>query len=133
MALLRGTLERMDVWTVGHSTHTPEEFLALLRAHRIEQIADVRRYPASRRHPHFNAEPLAQTLAGASIDYLPAPDLGGRRAARRDSHNTVWRNASFRGYADYMETDEFKQAATKLEELASKEHTAYMCSEAVWW
>ena len=123
----------MDAWTLGHSTHSPEDFLALVRAHRIEQIADVRRYPASRRHPHFNAGPLAQTLAAASIDYLPCPGLGGRRAARRDSRNTVWRIESFRGYADYMETPAFEEALTHLLVAAAKKRTAVMCAEAVWW
>jgi uncharacterized protein (DUF488 family) len=123
----------MDVWTVGHSTHSPEEFLALIRAHRIEQIADVRRYPASRRHPHFNAGPLAELLAGASIAYLPCPGLGGRRTARRDSHNTVWRSESFRGYADYMETPAFADALQNLLVAAAAKRTAIMCAEAVWW
>ena len=105
----------------------------LLETHRLEVIADVRRYPASRRHPQFNATDLAATLAHASIGYLPMPDLGGRRTARRDSHNTVWRSESFRGYADYMETPAFEQALARLLTAATERRTAIMCAEALWW
>ena len=128
---------RMDhaatIWTIGHSTRTSQEFVALLGAHRLQAVADVRRYPSSRRHPQFNAADLAGTLAQASIEYLPMPDLGGRRAARRDSHNTVWRSESFRGYADYMETPAFEQALARLMAAAAGCRTAIMCAEALWW
>lgn len=123
----------MDVWTVGHSTRTAESFVALLQAHRIEALADVRRYPASRRHPHFNSATLAASLEDARISYLPMPELGGRRAARPDSRNTVWRDPSFRGYADYMETPAFEAALEQLIAHAAKTRTAIMCAEAVWW
>ena len=121
------------IWTIGHSTRTSEEFVALLDAHRVEAVADVRRYPASRRHPHFNASELARTLAQASINYLPMRDLGGRRTARRDSHNTAWRSESFRGYADYMETPAFEKALAQLCDLSAHKRTAVMCAEALWW
>ena len=123
----------MDVWTVGHSTRTAEAFVALLRAHRIEAIADVRRYPASRRHPHFNSATLAAVLEDAGLHYLPMPELGGRRRARPDSRNTVWRDASFRGYADYMETAAFEAALEKVIAHAATTRTAIMCAEALWW
>ena len=121
------------IWTIGHSTRTLRDFISLLEAHRLEVIADVRRFPASRRHPHFNATELARTLAEASIGYLPMLDLGGRRAARRDSHNTVWRSESFRGYADYMETPAFETALGRLLAAAAERRTAIMCAEALWW
>ena len=123
----------MDVWTVGHSTRTAEDFLALLRAHRIEQIADVRRYPASRRHPQFNEGELAGSLAAAAVEYLPMPELGGRRHPRGDSHNTVWRSESFRGYADYMDTSVFVDALNRWLDASAQKRTAVMCAEAVWW
>jgi uncharacterized protein (DUF488 family) len=122
-----------QIWTVGHSTRSADDFVAILRAHSIQAIADVRRYPASRRHPQFNASQLASYLAGASIDYLPFSELGGRRAPRRDSKNTVWRHESFRGYADYMETPVFEQALLRLLLVARQKRTAIMCAEAVWW
>ena len=123
----------MEIWTVGHSTRSAADFIALLQAHRLEQIADVRRFPASRRHPHFNAAALAEALAAVSITYLPMTDLGGRRNARRDSTNTVWRSASFRGYADYMETPVFESALARLIAAAAARRTAVMCAEALWW
>lgn len=123
----------MDVWTVGHSTRTAEAFVSLLRAHRVEALADVRRYPASRRHPQFNTATLSAILQDAGIDYLPMPELGGRRPARVDSRNTVWRDPSFRGYADYMETPAFDAAVEKLIAHAAARRTAMMCAEAVWW
>ena len=122
-----------QIWTIGHSTRSAAEFVDILRAHAIEAIADVRRYPGSRRHPQFNAPQLAASLAAASIGYLPMPELGGRRAPRRDSKNTVWRHESFRGYADYMETPAFEQALRQLVTAARKKQTAIMCAEAVWW
>ena len=121
------------LWTVGHSTHGLEEFLALLRAHGVATVADVRRYPASRRHPHFAGAPLARALADAGLGYLPLPGLGGRRPARRDSPNRGWRSAGFRGYADYMQTEEFSAAIGQLLERGRTNNAAIMCAEAVPW
>lgn len=104
---LRGCPAIMDptvIWTIGHSTLSVEAYMGLLRGQRIELPADVRRYPASKMHPHFNAAVLARSLAKESLRYRAYSDLGGRRSPRTDSPNTRWRSASFRGYADYMET-----------------------------
>jgi uncharacterized protein (DUF488 family) len=120
------------VWTIGHSTRSAEEFLSLLQENGIERLVDVRRFPGSRKYPHFNEPLLAATLPKAGIDYVHRPDLGGRRPTA-DSKNTAWRNESFRAYADYMETPEFQQAAAWLIEQANEQRTAIMCSEAVWW
>lgn len=122
--------EEKTIWTIGHSTHPIEEFLSMLQSFKIEMLADIRSYPGSRFCPQFNEEALQRSLAEAAIDYQHMPKLGGRRKAKLNSKNTVWRNAGFRGYADYMETDEFKKAVKELEELALKKRTAYMCSEA---
>ena len=105
----------------------------MLETNRIEAVADVRSYPGSRRYPHFNAELLSVSLIENGIEYVPIKKLGGRRRAAPDSPNTVWRNAAFRGYADYMETDEFKEGITELLKLARHRRTAVMCAEAVWW
>jgi len=105
----------------------------MLRAHGIEAIADIRRFPGSRRHPHFGRDALRALLAAAGIEYHEFPDLGGRRTPRPDSHNTAWRNAAFRGYADYMETPEFGEAMQRLEQLATARRTAILCAEALWW
>ena len=121
------------IWTVGHSNRTFVDFVALLRAHAIECIADVRRHPGSRAHPHFNADALARSLPQESIAYRAFEDLGGRRVAAPSSHNGAWRNASFRGYADFMETEDFAAALCRLIEHAARQRTAIMCSEAVWW
>lgn len=121
------------IWTVGHSTHPKDEFVEILARHGIEAVADVRRYPGSRRHPHFSPGPLAGSLGGAGIEYVPFPELGGRRTPRPDSPHVAWRNAAFRGYADYMDTPEFERALAQLTELAGRERVAVMCSEAVWW
>ena len=121
------------VWTVGHSSRPLEEFLLLLETERIESLADVRRYPGSRAHPHFNPEPLESALTSRHIEYVPFPELGGRRAPDPQSANTIWRNAAFRGYADYMDTPAFAQGLARLEALARGTRTAIMCSEAVWW
>jgi uncharacterized protein (DUF488 family) len=123
----------MKLWTVGHSNRGWEAFLELLRAQDIGALADVRRFASSRKHPQFNGAPMARALAAAGIEYLPLPELGGRRRPRVDSPNTAWRNASFRGYADYMETDEFKAGIERLLQLAQSRRTAVMCAEAVWW
>ena len=119
---------------MGHSTRELGEFIDLLTLNRIEAVADVRSLPGSRKFPQFNAEALAESLPSAGIDYIPfKEDLGGRRRTRADSKNTVWRNASFRGYADYMEAAGFKKGIDRLLELARKKRTAIMCAEAVWW
>lgn len=123
----------LTLWTIGHSTRAADEFLGLLTAHDIEALADVRQYPSSRKFPHFNKESLQKSLASAGIEYLSFTELGGRRKPRPDSHNTVWRNESFRGYADYMETGEFRAGIDRLLDVARKKRTAVMCSEAVWW
>jgi len=121
------------IWTIGHSTRTIDELTAMLQSFRIELVADVRSYPGSRRYPQFNKEALQISLAKNNIEYVHLPELGGRRKANPDSKNTMWRHDAFRGYADYMETDNFKKAIEQLQSLAHKQQTAYMCSEAVWW
>ena len=126
-------MEPAVVWTIGHSTRSREEFLDLLRGEEIELVADVRRYPASRMHPQFNAEALRQSLADAGMRYEGFPELGGRRAPTAGSANTRWRNAAFRGYADYMETAAFGDALARLMAMAGDARTAIMCAEAPWW
>lgn len=121
------------VYTIGHSTHTIEVFIAMLKAYEIQLLVDVRRLPGSRKFPQFDQNNLEKALLLADIKYLHMPDLGGRRKAKKDSKNTVWRNTSFRGYADYMETPEFESAMHTLQKLAEAQTTAYMCAEAVWW
>jgi uncharacterized protein (DUF488 family) len=121
------------ILTIGHSTRPIEEFLAILRTHEVEQLVDVRAFPTSRRHPQFNRESLAHTLADAGIEYLHMPELGGRRHARPDSINTAWKNESFRGYADYMQTSAFSAALDTLIAAAERRRTAIMCAEAVPW
>src|SRR5437899_4960588 len=115
------------IYTIGHSTRELGEFLDLLAAHRVTQVVDVRRYPASRRHPHFARDALAAALEAVGVAYHHEPELGGRRTARRDSTNAAWRSASFRGYADYMETSGFEEALTRLRELARARPTAVLC------
>jgi uncharacterized protein (DUF488 family) len=121
------------LYTIGHSTHPFDEFIAILRAHSVRAIADVRLIPRSRRYPHFNDESLAVSLPETGIDYLPFKDLGGRRKARKDSINLGWRNESFRGYADFLQTDNFRKSLDRLIEAAQKKPTAIMCAEAVPW
>jgi uncharacterized protein (DUF488 family) len=122
-----------EVHTIGHSTHPIEEFLDLLQAHSIAQLIDVRKIPRSSRNPQFNSEALAAALLSKKIAYHHMPELGGLRHARRDSINTAWRNASFRGYADYMQTPEFQTALQTLIDLSATTPTAIMCAEAVPW
>ena len=121
------------VWTVGHSTRPIDEFIAALQSFRISALVDVRSYPGSRRYPQFNKPNLAASLAGVEIDYRHAPELGGRRRAKPDSINMAWRNEMFRGYADYMDTEEFREGIERLLGLARESRTAIMCAEAVWW
>lgn len=128
----RGRLGRM-VWTIGHSSRSIEAFIALLEVSGVRRVADVRRYPGSRAHPQFNPGPLEDSLRRQGIEYVPFPELGGRRTPRAESRNTVWRNAAFRGYADFMETPAFGTALARLEEVATELPTAIMCAEAVWW
>jgi uncharacterized protein (DUF488 family) len=123
----------LTVWTIGHSSRTFFEFLSLLQSEHVGLVADVRRHPGSRAHPHFNPDPLASALAAVGIEYRPFPGLGGRRKPTPTSSNTAWRNVSFRGYADYMETPEFRVALDRLVESAKERRTALLCSEAVWW
>ena len=121
------------LWTIGHSTRDWDTFVAMLRAAEIEVLADVRRFAGSRRHPQFSGATMAEALPAAGIAYLPMPELGGRRPARPDSPNTAWRNASFRGYADYMDTDDYRSARDRLIDIARARRTAVMCAEAMWW
>jgi uncharacterized protein (DUF488 family) len=144
---------RSTIWTIGHSNRTLDAFLGMLEAFEIGVLADVRRFPGSRKHPHFNQESLAASLSDAGIAYEFFPELGGRRKPRADSTNTAWRNESFRAYADYMETAEFREGTARLSSLGSSpaassgdlrppldsppldrdRRVAIMCSEAVWW
>jgi uncharacterized protein (DUF488 family) len=126
----------MTVFTIGHSTRIAEEFVGLLQASGVDQIVDVRRFPFSRRYPHFNGESLAVTLAAAGIGYRHEPALGGRRGRRRDgvhSPHTLWREEAFANYADYAETPEFREAFDRVRRLAEEHRPAVMCAEAVWW
>lgn len=125
--------QRLELWTIGHSTRKAEEFVALLAENRIKLLADVRRFPGSRRYPHFNGENLRAFLAHRGIAYEHYNDLGGRRATLKDSPNTAWRNEAFRGYADHMMSKEFARAAASLMALAMEKRTAVMCAESLWW
>jgi uncharacterized protein (DUF488 family) len=127
----RAALSR--IWTVGHSNHPIEKFVAILKAHRIERVLDVRRFPASRKWPHFDASSLAATLPAEGIDYVGMPELGGRRKALPDSPHVAWRTEAFRGYADYMETADFATALEKAMALARELRTALTCAEALPW
>jgi len=121
------------IYTIGHSTHSMDDLIAMLQSFGISTLADIRHFPGSRKYPHFNKENLSVTLKKSGINYVHLEDLGGRRKVRKDSKNTRWRNESFRGYADYMETEAFKKGIEKLEAIALEQPTVYMCSEAVWW
>ena len=119
--------------TIGHSNRKLEDFIALLRAHRVQLLVDVRTMPRSRYNPQFNSDALPAVLAAGHIDYLHMPGLGGLRHPRKDSVNTAWQNDSFRGYADYMQTPEFAKNLQELEQLSAARPTAIMCAEAVPW
>jgi uncharacterized protein (DUF488 family) len=121
------------VHTIGHSTRALEDFITLVRAHDVATIVDVRRWPASRRYPHFGREALAQALNRGGIDYLWRGDLGGFRKPAVDSVNTAWRVGAFRAYADFMLTAEFERIMTDMEALAANRRIALMCAEAVPW
>jgi uncharacterized protein (DUF488 family) len=122
-----------NIWTIGHSTRTLEEFVKLLHSFEIEMVADIRSFPGSRKFPHFNKEALEISLPANGIEYVHLKKLGGRRKGNRDSKNTSWRHIAFRSYADYMETADFEEGIKELEEIAAIKRVAYMCSEAVWW
>ena len=124
----------MKIWTIGHSTRKIDNFIAALETHGIKALADVRMFPGSKRYPQFNKEVLTRSLSERGIRYEHFPELGGRRKTKPDSKNTAWRNASFRGYADYMETAEFRKGVERLVDLTQEAGpTAIMCAEAVWW
>src|SRR5580658_3282374 len=123
----------MRLLTIGHSTHPISKFEALLNAHGVEQVVDVRTIPKSRHNPQFNREALHRSLEDAGIAYLHMPGLGGLRHPRKDSINTGWKNPSFRGYADYMQTSAFEESLGILMRAASEKVTAIMCAEAVPW
>ena len=123
----------MKIWTIGHSTRPLKEFLALLAQHEIQAIADVRRHPGSRRQPQFGQDALNNALVTHGIVYQWIPALGGRRRPRPDSPNNAWRNDSFRGYADHIQSDEFAKGLHELLELAGRLRTALMCAELLWW
>jgi uncharacterized protein (DUF488 family) len=132
-ATMRAMEAQRAMFTIGHSTHPIGRFLELLRRHGIEVLADVRRFPGSRRHPQFGAEALAGSLTDAGIDYASFGDeLGGRRRADRDSANAGWRSGQFRGYADHMATDEFASGLATLESAAAARPAAIMCAEGDW-
>lgn len=121
------------LFTIGHSTRSLEELASMLKAHGVGTLADVRTIPRSRRVPQFNAETLGRDLRRWEIEYVPLPELGGLRKPRADSINLGWRNASFRGYADYMQTPEFEAGLERLIQIAQARPTAIMCAEAVPW
>src|SRR3954447_8376565 len=143
----------MRIWTIGHSTRAIDDVISLLKENQINLLADVRAWPGSKRYPHFNKDALTESLNAHAIRYEHFPELGGKRKSRPDSRNTAWRNVSFRGYADYMETDPFKKGIERLLDVAGqgaaawaaadKKHDrweavtpctiAIMCAEAVWW
>ena len=121
------------IWTIGHSTRTFDEFLKLLQSFKIKSLVDVRHYPGSRKFPQFNKDSLEKSLTKNNIEYTHLIDLGGRRKPNSNSKNDAWRLDSFKGYADYMATEDYKQALNTLKEIAAEKQTAIMCAEAVWW
>ncbi len=121
------------IWTLGHSNHPLEKFLAILRAHNMELVLDVRRFPASRKWPHFNAASLSASLPAAGIGYAGLPELGGRRKPRPDSPHTAWRVEAFRGYADFLDTPEFAEGLARVQTLAGEKRAAVMCAEVLPW
>lgn len=121
------------IWTIGHSNHPLERFLGILEAHGVECVIDVRRFPVSRKWPHFDAESLRASLPAAGIDYAGMPDLGGRRKPRTDSPHIAWRVDQFRGYADFMDTPEFARSLERAMALARERPCALMCAESLPW
>ncbi|MGH8161092.1 MAG: DUF488 family protein [Gammaproteobacteria bacterium] len=130
---MAGAAELLTLYTIGHSNHSLEDFVALLKTYEIEKLVDVRTMPRSRHNPQFNADALPGSLDERGIGWEYHKGLGGLRHATKDSPNQGWRNASFRGYADYMQTDEFTREVEELATLAKKERIAIMCAEAVPW
>ena len=126
-------LKAKIIYTIGHSTHPIEEFIKMLQSFAIKNLVDVRKLPGSIKYPQFNQDALRESLAEVGINYIYETNLGGRRKVHKDSKNTSWRNPSFQAYADYMETEDFKNAVLELEQIALETPTVYMCSEAVWW
>jgi uncharacterized protein (DUF488 family) len=130
----RSTAEPSNiVFTIGHSTRTLAEFIRLLQIHAVSRVVDVRTMPRSRHNPQFNKDSLALALEKAGLGYVHLPGLGGLRHAKRDSLNAGWRNASFRGFADYMQTPEFERSLEELIRLSNRDRIALMCAEAVPW
>ena len=123
----------MNIWTVGHSTHSLDAFVGMLEVHQIAQVADIRTVPRSRRHPQFDIGALAVSLPERGVAYVHLARLGGWRRAGGDSPNGAWRNVSYRGYADYAMGEEFADGLAQLRRLAAAGRTAMMCSEALWW
>jgi uncharacterized protein (DUF488 family) len=123
----------ITMFTIGHSNREADEFMELLKNNEVEALLDVRKLPGSAKYPHFNQEALSLSLNSADIVYAHVKDLGGRRKPKKDSINTIWENKSFQAYADYMDTDEFRNGIDILLGYASEKRTAIMCSEAVWW
>ena len=126
-------MKRPCIFTIGHSTRSIDEFVELLRAHGIKGIVDIRSIPRSRHNPQFNADDLKQSLQREHMSYKHIKELGGLRRAKKDSINLGWRNASFRGFADYMATQEFSEGLEALTKIANTRETAIMCAEAVPW
>ncbi len=126
-------MELGTIYTIGHSTHTLGEFVSMLQSFNIKTLVDVRSLPGSRKYPQFNQDSLAISLSEIGIEYVHLAALGGRRKVNKNSENTAWRNTSFRAYADYMETEDFKRGIAELEKLALTKPTVYMCAEAVSW
>jgi uncharacterized protein (DUF488 family) len=124
---------QIAVFTIGHSTHPISEFIEIMKGFTIRRIVDVRTIPKSRHNPQFNREKLERSLKAEGIDYLHMPGLGGLRHTKKDSLNTAWKNASFRGFADYMQTEEFDISLGELIEISHKQTVAIMCAEAVPW
>jgi uncharacterized protein (DUF488 family) len=124
----------MRIWTIGHSTRAIDEFISLLEENESQLLVDVRAWPGSKRYPQFNNDALAESLNAHGIRYEHFPELGGKRKSKPDSRNTAWRNVSFRGYADYMETEQFEKGIQRLLDVAAEAGpAAIMCAEAVWW
>jgi uncharacterized protein (DUF488 family) len=122
-----------QIWTIGHSTRSIEEFISLLKENEIAALADVRQFPGSKRYPHFNSENLSKSLDYEGIECFHFLELGGRRKVLPNSPNTAWRHPAFRGYADYMMTENFRDGIARLLALAKSKRTTIMCAEAVWW
>jgi len=122
-----------EIFTIGHSTRLFKDFIGLLKSHSVKQLVDVRTIPKSRHNPQFNKTILSKKLRSAGIGYRHMKALGGLRPATPNSKNLGWRNPAFRGYADYMQTQDFSQAILKLKLIASKKKTAIMCAEALPW